>query len=90
MADPGLKPGVNIAAGERFLRGDDLEPVLRDSLALAMLAAWMGVPVDKLPPGMRAHTCRDTMERWKRVGEVAMSFAIDRLNATPDVEGEIG
>ncbi|ODP39239.1 hypothetical protein [Sphingomonas turrisvirgatae] len=71
---PPIAPGVNIKHGERFLREDDLEPVLRDPLALAMLAAWMNVSVDKLPATMRAHTCVSTMTAWKRVGEAAVAF----------------
>jgi hypothetical protein len=55
---PALRPGVNTKARERFLRGDDLEPVLRDPLALAMLAAWLNVRVDQIPP-----TCGRTPAR---------------------------
>jgi hypothetical protein len=69
-----LRPGVNVKHGERFMRGDDLEPVLRDPLALAMLAAWVNVPVDKLPANMRAHTCAATMASWKRVGDAALAY----------------
>lgn len=75
---PPLKPGVNWKHhNERFLRGDDLEPVLRDPLALAMLAAWVNAPVDKLPATMRAHTCTATMTAWKRVGEAARAYFIE-------------
>lgn len=45
----------------------------RDPLALAMLAAWVGVEPDQLPATMRAHTCADTMARWKEVGEAAVA-----------------
>lgn len=69
-----LEPGVNVRRGERFLRGDDLEPVLRDPLALAMLAAWVNTTPDKLPKEMRAHTCVATMTAWKRVGDAAVAF----------------
>ena len=47
---------------------------LRDPLALAMLAAWVNSPVDKLPETMRAHTCEATMAAWKRVGEAALKY----------------
>ena len=65
---------VNTADGERFLRDEAGSPVLRDPLALAMLAAWVNVPVDKLPETMRAHTCEHTMSAWKRVGEAAVAY----------------
>lgn len=74
---PPLKPGVNVKHGERFLRGDDLEPVLRDPLALACLAAWMNVRVDQLPMKVRAHTCAATMAAWKRVGEAARQHFVE-------------
>lgn len=69
-----LKPGVNAKAGEQFLRGDDLEPVWRDPLALAMFAAWVNVDPDKVPPTMRAYTCSHTKEAWERVAEAARKF----------------
>ena len=43
----------------------------RDNLALAMLAAWLNVRVDQIPPENVAHTNPHTMEAWSRVGEVA-------------------
>jgi hypothetical protein len=46
----------------------------RTPLELAMLAAWLGVRPDQLPKEMRAHTCRDTMERWRKVGEAALQL----------------
>ncbi len=49
-------------------------PILRDPLALAMLAAWVNAPVDKLPAEMQAHTCEATMTAWKRVGEAALAY----------------
>lgn len=60
----------------------------RDPLALAMLAAWVNIPVDQLPATMRAHTCEATMEAWKRVGDAALAFhrAAPRLS-TPEGEG---
>ncbi len=50
------------------------EPVPRDPLALAMFAAWVNLPVDKLPPEMRGHTCAATMTAWKRVGDAAIAY----------------
>lgn len=45
--------------------------IARDPLALAMFAAWVNLPVDKLPEAMRAHTCPATATAWKRVAEAA-------------------
>jgi hypothetical protein len=59
----------------------------RDPLALAMLAAWLNVRVDQLPETMRAHTCRDTMERWKRVGEAALAYHAQPARLTPSIPG---
>lgn len=39
----------------------------RDPLALAMFAAWVNLPSDRLPPEMRAHTCEQTAKAWERV-----------------------
>jgi hypothetical protein len=69
-----LRPGVNEKHGERFLRGDDLQPVWRDPLALAMFAAWVNVDANKLPENMRAHTCLATAEAWARVADAARDF----------------
>lgn len=77
-----LRPGVNVRAGERFLRGDDLEPVWRDPLALAMFAAWVNAPVDKIPAELRAHTCESTKAAWRRVADVARQH---RTTATQEL-----
>jgi hypothetical protein len=71
-----LTPGVNVKAGERFLRSDDLEPVWRTPLGLVALAAWLNVKPEQLPttPNMRAYTCRHTMEAWGRVGEAVAEY----------------
>jgi hypothetical protein len=50
------------------------EALVRDPLALAMLAAWVNCPVDKLPPGLEGHTCEATMRAWKRVGDAAVAY----------------
>lgn len=80
-----LKPGVNLKHGERFLRGEDLEPVLRDPLAIAMLAAWLNVRPDQVPAAFKAFTCEHTMKAWKRVGEAA----ITHLQAAAEIDFEI-
>ena len=45
--------------------------LLRDPLQLALFAAWVNLPVDKLPEAMRAHTCPATAEAWQRVADAA-------------------
>lgn len=57
----------------------------KDPLALAMMAAWVGVRVDQLPKEMQAHTCRHTMAAWKRVGDAAVAH-LAALNTRPDIE----
>ena len=64
----------------------DREAILRDPLALAMLAAWLNVPIDKLPAELNAHTCEATMKAWKRVGDAALDF----LTRTEAMIGEVG
>lgn len=44
----------------------------RAPLELAMLAAWLNVRPDQLPPELRAPSCAYTMAAWKRVGEAAL------------------
>jgi hypothetical protein len=46
----------------------------RDPLALAMFAAWVNLPVDKLPPEMNAHTCEQTALAWQRVADAARAY----------------
>ena len=55
----------------------------RDPLALAMFAAWVNVPVDKLPESMKGHTCAATMAAWKRVGEAAVAYVRAKPSDTP-------
>ena len=51
------------------------DPMLwRDELAIVMIAAWVGVTPDQLPPEMRAHTCPATAEAWTRVANAAREF----------------
>lgn len=44
-------------------------PPTRPPLEMIALAAWVGVTPDSLPETMRAPTCRDTMDAWKRVAD---------------------
>jgi hypothetical protein len=46
----------------------------RDDLAMRMLAAWMNVRVDQIPPENTSHLNAVTMAAWQRVGEVAAAF----------------
>lgn len=39
----------------------------RNTLGLIAIAAWCNVPVEKLPPEHRYHTCAATKEAWDRV-----------------------
>lgn len=87
MEDEPLRPGVNVRHGERFLRGEDLEPVMRDDLELALIAAWMNVRVEQLPAKMRAHTCQATKDAWGRVAAAARDhIAKNRQSSTEEVE----
>lgn len=45
----------------------------RDGLSMAMLAAWLNVRIDQIPPENRAHLNPHTMAAWKRVGEAAIA-----------------
>lgn len=45
----------------------------RDRLALVAIAAWVNVPLDKLPAEMRFHTCVDTQAAWKRVTDAIVA-----------------
>jgi hypothetical protein len=53
----------------------------RDPLALAMFAAWLNVPADKIPPEYKQHTCGATMTAWQRVGQAAVAFTDQALAA---------
>ena len=44
-------------------------PKERSPMEMAAFAAWVNVPVDKIPPEFRAPTCEHTMAAWKRVAE---------------------
>lgn len=48
----------------------------RDPLALAMFAAWVNLPSDRLPPEMRAHTCEQTAKAWERVATAVRSWLL--------------
>jgi hypothetical protein len=39
-----------------------------------MLAAWLNVRPDQIPPANRAHLCPHTMAAWRRVGEAALDY----------------
>lgn len=46
----------------------------REGLALVMIAAWLNVPVDKLPKELRLHTCEHSKKAWLRVADSARVF----------------
>lgn len=46
----------------------------RDKHALALFAAWVGMPVDRLPSEMRGHTCAATMKAWGRVARASEAY----------------
>lgn len=52
---------------------DDGLPAERPLLELIAFAAWVNVPVDKIPPEMRAPTCAATMAAWKRVTDAIVA-----------------
>jgi hypothetical protein len=43
----------------------------RDDVAMKMLAAWMNVRVDQMPPENNSHLNASTMAAWGRVAEAA-------------------
>lgn len=43
----------------------------RDDVAMKMLAAWMNVRVDQMPPDNNSHLNASTMAAWGRVAEAA-------------------
>ena len=43
----------------------------RDELAMKMLAAWLGVPVDKVPGEWGVFNDPASMAAWKRVAQAA-------------------
>jgi hypothetical protein len=43
----------------------------RDDVAMKMLAAWMNVRVDQMPPENNTHLNAFTMAAWQRVAEAA-------------------
>jgi hypothetical protein len=47
-----------------------------------MLAAWLNVRPDQLPPELRAPSCAYTMAAWKRVGEAALEYHRAALGET--------
>ena len=49
----------------------------RDSLGLAMFAAWLNVRVDQIPAENRIHTSPDTMAAWERVAKAAIRAMLD-------------
>lgn len=48
---------------------DDTLP--RDDVTMKMLAAWMNVRVDQMPPENTTHLNASTMAAWGRVAEAA-------------------
>ena len=53
---------------------------VRDDLGMKMLAAWLNVRVDQIPPENRAHLNPHTMAAWKRVGEAAIAHHLERAS----------
>lgn len=43
----------------------------RDDVAMKMLAAWMNVRVDQMPPENNTHLNASTMAAWLRVADAA-------------------
>ena len=50
-----------------------IEAAARDDLSMHMLAAWLNVRVDQIPPENKAHLNATTMAAWQRVGEAAIA-----------------
>lgn len=46
----------------------------RSGLDMRMLAAWLNVRVDQIPPENTSHLNPVTMAAWKRVGEAAIAW----------------
>lgn len=53
----------------------------RTPLELAMLAAWLNVRPDQIPAENRAQACPHTMAAWKRVGEAALEYHREAIEA---------
>ena len=56
----------------------------RDSLGLAMFAAWLNVRVDQIPAENRIHTSPDTMAAWDRVAKAAICAMLDGVEPVAD------
>lgn len=48
---------------------DEPLPAERPPYELVAFAAWVNVPVDKIPDTFLAPTCKHTMDAWKRVAD---------------------
>ena len=47
----------------------------RDQMGIVALSAWLNVTPEKLPSGLRLHTCQQTKDAWARV-EIAVREAV--------------
>lgn len=60
----------------------------RDDVAMKMLAAWMNVRVDQMPPENNTHLNASTMAAWQRVADAAAaeerSLIADWLRTAPN------
>lgn len=65
-------------------------PAARNDLGLHMLAAWLNVRPDQIPPENRAHTNAHTMEAWTRVGQAAVAFSRTGPATTSNIDLAIG
>jgi len=53
--------------------------VKRDQIGMAMLAAWLNVRVDQIPPENQAHLNPSTMAAWERVKVAAIRAMLEGL-----------
>lgn len=56
---------------------DEPLPAERPPYELVAFAAWVNVPVDKIPDTFLAPTCKDTMDAWKRVSDAIIKKHIE-------------
>ena len=59
---------------------DEPLPTERPPLELVAFAAWVNVPVDKIPDTFLAPTCKHTMDAWKRVADAITAYNKEQDN----------